>query len=122
MDEDGTVSLSQPQPQVEITRLRLTSTNPDNPDGNDITGTTWQWSKSMDMQDWMDIDGETSETYEPNVGDIGYYLRAAATYTDTLGEGKMAMSDPSENARVEAETSANDAPTFPEEDFNDDKT
>ena len=48
VEEDGSVSLSQPQPQVEIE----VDADRSDPDGN-ISGTTWQWSKSMDMSDWM---------------------------------------------------------------------
>ena len=66
----GLVSLNRPQPQVEI-MVTAKLTDPDNPAddaGEDgVTGTTWQWSKSTDMQEWTDIEGETSPSYTPAV-------------------------------------------------------
>jgi hypothetical protein len=60
------------------------------PDGM-ITGTTWQWSKSMTMDGtFMDIDGATMMSYTPVEGDGGYYLMATATYTDAYGSGMSA--------------------------------
>ena len=115
VEEEGSVSLSQVQPQVEIE----VDADRSDPDGN-ISGTTWQWSKSMDMSDWMDIDGETSAGYTPVVADVGYYLRATATYSDNRGEGKSA-SEVSENP-VEAETTSNAAPDFGKENSNNDDT
>jgi hypothetical protein len=56
-----------------------------------ITGTTWQWSKSMTMDGtFMDIDGATMMSYTPVEGDGGYYLMATATYTDAYGSGMSA--------------------------------
>ena len=113
MDEDGSVSLDQPQPQVEID-VDASVSDPD----MGVSGTTWQWAKSMDMSAWTDIEGETSSGYTPVVADIDYYLRATATYTDTLGDDKTA-SMVSENT-VEAETSSNATPDFGKEDFDGD--
>ena len=113
VDEDGVVKLNRPQPQVEIL-VTATLTDPDDAEDNmedNVTGTTWQWAKSMDMQDWTDIDGATDDDYMPAVGDIGYYLRATATYEDTHMEGQTATSDASERS-VEEETSANAIPDF----------
>ena len=56
----------------------------------DVTGESWQWSRSMDMNSWMDIDGETNAAYMVTAGDTGYYLRVMATYTDAMGTD-MAM-------------------------------
>jgi hypothetical protein len=116
--------LNRPQPQVEIT-VTAKLTDPDNP-ANDmgedgITGRTWQWSKSTDMQEWTDIEGETSPSYTPAVADIGSYLRATAVYDDTLGEDKTATSMASEMA-VEPETSANAIPGFGKVDADADAT
>ena len=116
------MSLNRPQPQVEIT-VTATLSDPDDAEGNDaddLTGTTWQWQRSMDMQDWADITGETDDKYTPVVADEGYYLRATATYTDTHMEGQTATSDASEYS-VEPETSANAVPDFGKEDEDDDK-
>ena len=61
------------------------------PDG-DHAETAWQWSKSMDQAAWEDIAGATSSTYTPATGDVGYYLRATATYSDGLGTGRDSAS------------------------------
>ena len=117
-EEDGSVKLSQIQPQVEI-KVTASVSDPDNPD-NDVSGTMWQWAKSMDMTTWTDIDKATTMDYTPVVGDEGYYLRATATYTDTLGDDKTAMMV-SERA-VEEKTAANAVPDFGKEDFDDNDT
>ena len=90
LDEAGTVTLSSEKPTVGDD---LTATLGD-PDG-DLTDVTWQWSKSADMDSWMDISGATSMSYTPTSMDVGYHLRATATYTDLLGSGKTvrAVSD-----------------------------
>ena len=85
LDEAGTVTLSSGKPTVGDD---LTATLGD-PDG-DLTDVTWQWSKSADMDSWMDISGATSMSYTPTSMDVGYHLRATATYTDLLGSGKTA--------------------------------
>ena len=54
----------------------------------DITGATWQWAKSMDMNTWMDIAGATNAAYTVMDDDDGYYLRATAMYSDGEGMGK----------------------------------
>ena len=85
LDEAGTVTLSSEKPTVGDD---LTATLGD-PDG-DLTDVTWQWSMSADMDSWMDISGATSMSYTPTSMDVGYHLRATATYTDLLGSGKTA--------------------------------
>ena len=85
LDEAGTVTLSTEEPTVGA---ELTATLND-PDGG-VTDVTWQWDRSADMDSWMDISGATSMSYTPTSIDVGYYLRATATYTDPLGSGKTA--------------------------------
>ena len=86
-DQPGMVSLSSMTPQVGVA---LTATLSD-PDGM-ITGTTWQWSRSMTMDGtFMDIDGATMMSYTPVAADVDYYLRATVMYTDGHGSGKMQM-------------------------------
>ena len=60
------------------------------PDGM-VNSQMWQWSKSMDMNTWMDIQGATDAMYTVMEDDSGYYLRATAMYADGHGSGKMAM-------------------------------
>ena len=85
LEEPGTVTLSSEKPTVGY---NLTAT-PGDPDG-DLTDVTWQWSKSANINSWMDISGATSMSYTPTPMDVGYHLRATATYTDPLGSGKTA--------------------------------
>ena len=87
LDEPGTVTLSSQEPTVDT---ELTATLGD-PDGG-VTGTTWQWARTMDMvAGWDDITGAMDAAYTPVVTDEGYYLQATASYTDGHGSGKSAM-------------------------------
>ena len=81
VDEAGTVTLPPEEPVVD-TALTATLSDPD----GDITGTTWQWARTMDMAaGWDDIPGATDAAYTPVATDDGYYLRAtAATPTATV--------------------------------------
>ena len=110
VEEEGTGALTELQPQVSV---QLSVKDFDDPDG-EVSRTTWQWSKSMDMTDWTDIDGTTSDRYTPATDDEGYYLRALATYTDRRGSGKT-TEIVSQNA-VEEKTASNTAPDFGKED------
>ena len=89
VDEGGSVSLNDRQPQAGAGQTVTASVT--DPDG-DTVGTTWQWSRSMDMSEWADIDGATSSAYTPQEEDAGYYLRATATYSDGLGTGQDSAS------------------------------
>ena len=64
----------------------LTAGTVTDPDGG-VTGITYQW-----QGDSTDINSATSMTYMPLVADIGKTIRVVATYTDTLGGGKMLTS------------------------------
>ena len=87
VDEAGTVTLPPEEPVVD-TALTATLSDPD----GDITGTTWQWARTMDMAaGWDDIPGATDAAYTPVATDDGYYLRATASYADPLGSGQTAM-------------------------------
>ena len=89
MEEDGTVTLDPARPSVGS---EVTATLTDLDGG--ITGTTWQWSKSMTMDGtFTDIDMATSASYTTVEGDAGMYLQATATYTDGHDTGKMATSE-----------------------------
>ena len=105
-EEQGTLLLSSPQPQVEAA-FTATLTDPD------IVGaTTWKWERSMSSGGgWQPIDGATAASYTPVVGDINYYLHATATYTDGYSANKS-LSAVSAN-RVEAKPFVNTAPEFP---------
>ena len=105
VDEPGTVTLSSSQPQVGTA---VTATLSD-PDGS-VSGEMWVWEKSTDKSSWSEISGETSASYTPVTGDVGYYLRATASYSDGQGSGKNAEAV-SEN-QVQAAPVSNSAPEF----------
>ena len=86
-NEDGTVTLM-PLPPSVGTEITAALTDPDMM----VTGTTWQWSRSMTTGGtYVDIDLATSMSYTPMTADVGYYLRATVMYTDGHGSGKTAM-------------------------------
>ena len=84
LDEDGTVTLSTNQPTARAT-ITATLTDPDEV----VSGTTtWQWERSSDGNaNWTDV-GTDSPSYTPVDGDVTYYLRATASYTDGHGPNK----------------------------------
>ena len=87
VEEPGTVTLSSLQPQV-ATQLTATLADPDDASGSE----TWLWERSPNgASDWTLISGETSATYTPVAAAVGDYLRATASYTDTVGPDKSAQ-------------------------------
>ena len=108
VDEAGTVTLSQLQPQV---RTPINATGPDDPDSG-VRNAEWQWSRSPNGQGgWTDIAGARSTSLTPGAAHEGMYLRATVTYTDKFGSGKTAYLV-SENP-VERRPAANAKPVFP---------
>ena len=86
IDEAGTVTLSTNQPPA---RAEITAALTDPDEG--VTGAVWQWERSSDGNtDWAGI-GTSSPSYTPVDGDVGYHLRARASYTDGHGPGKTAQ-------------------------------
>ena len=64
----------------------------DDADGG-VSNTTWQWSRSTTRAvDGMftDITNATGPAYTPTAADVGYYLKATATYDDNHGLQKTA--------------------------------
>ena len=85
-DDDGEVTLSQPNPTVGET---VTATLTD-PDGR-VTRASWQWASSTTgTGSWTNISGATSATYTVAAGDLNRYLRATVLYDDAAGPGKSA--------------------------------
>ena len=108
VDEGGSVMLDDLQPQVGA----AVSAGVSDPDG-DTGETMWQWAKSMDKAaDGEAIAGATSAGYTPGTGDVGYYLRATASYSDGLGAGRDNASAVTAYA-VEKRPAANSQPSFP---------
>ncbi len=115
VDEAGTVSIDRPQPQVD---RPLSASLLD--EDNGVTEERWQWARSRDGRTWTDIEGAISAARTPAEVDVGMYLRASVTYSDIFGSGKTA-SAVSAN-RVEARTLFNDAPSFADQDEDEDTT
>ena len=87
LEEDGEVALSPANPSIGATTT-ATLTDPD----GDVSGKSWQWSKSMEIDGtYENIDGATMMAYTPMEDDNGYYLKATVMYTDAHGSGKNAM-------------------------------
>ncbi len=93
----------------------------------------WQWSRAEDNQDdteFVNIDGETTNTYTPKDSDRGFYLRATARYTDPLrtdddpstsaderiAEGSLRVEMATTEHAVRVAPGVENAPTFDEMD------
>ncbi len=111
VDEMGSVSLTDLQPQAG----EPVTANVTDQDSSSLDQVRWQWSKSMDEATWEDISGGTSPTYTPKDGDIDYYLRATATYSDGLGTERDSASAMTAFA-VEERPVANAQPAFADDD------
>ena len=104
VDEPGKVTFSQIQPQA--TRDLAASYSDDDKAKDD----TWQWSKGPSATGpWTDIDKATSKERAPTADDVGSWLRATVSYTDSFGP--KTVSGVTDYAVV-AETLANAAPSF----------
>ena len=113
VDEPGTVTIDRPQPQADRPLAAILS---DEDEG--VTAERWQWARSQDGTTWTDIEGATLPRRSPAPADVGMYLRATVTYADKFGSGKT-VSAGSDN-RVEARTLSNAAPSFADQDDDED--
>ena len=96
-DDDGEVALSTSEPEHGA-MISATLSDPD----SGITGVTWQWARSSDGQTgWTNIAGATLETYTPDVSNVDNYLRATASYTDSVGPDKSARGVTSAPVRLD---------------------
>ncbi len=110
VDEPGSVSIDQPQPQVD---RQLSAIEFSDPDGGKSTPVI-SWSRGASASGpWTDT-GASTANYKPVAADAGNWLRVTYTYNDKFGSGKT-VSAVSENA-VEAKTLANAKPSFAKED------
>ena len=81
VDEPGSVALSSSQPRA---RVPFTATVTD-PDGGILTE-SWQWKRSTSQDSgYANITGANAATYTPTDDDVGQYLRAAVSYTQSAG-------------------------------------
>ena len=111
-DEAGALAFPITRSQEEAT---YTATLND-PDG--VISTTWTWERSTSRTSgWAAvsgaIDGSTSSTYTPVAGDVGYYLRATASYEDGHAANKRLVVVSSNTVR--ARPAVNNAPEFDSE-------
>ena len=110
VDEPGMVTLSglAPYPGTDFTAEL------EDPDGSQ-RNLKWQWSRSRSQNgSYADIEDDAdADTYSPKTGDVGYYLRATATYDDGEANGKSAMATSAN--QVQAVNVPNAAPVFPDQ-------
>ena len=106
VEEPGTVTLSAVQPQASTP---LTATLED---GDEPTGTTWQWYRTSSRgSTGTAITNADSRFYTPDAADVGSYLRAVASYTDSHGPGKTATAVSAN--RVQEAPPVPEPPVFP---------
>ena len=110
-EEPGMLALPRTRPQVEADYTATLS------DLDGVQSTTWTWERSTSRSGpWTAVSGAadstTTSVYMPLVGDIGYYLRVTAVYTDGHGPNKsfVAVS----NNSVRAKPVLNNPPAFTE--------
>ncbi len=90
-DAPGRVTVSSTRPLVGQA-LTATVTDPDAP----VSGLTWRWERSEDGTTWEVLAEATTATYTPSADDLGYSLRATASYTDADGTAKEVTSEQTE--------------------------
>ena len=129
VQEDGSVELDQPQPEVGV--LVMASVEDDDfgkDDENRPAVIMWQWARSSDMVTWEDIEDAESKGYTPVAADVGMYLRATASYDDPappadddttkdMNEGLVSTPEDTgiSERTVRGSPSANARPLFPDE-------
>ena len=107
VEELGTVTLSTLQPQVG-TPVTATLTDPDVAEAGTVV---WKWSRGRNV-----IVTAIVAVYTPTVDDVGYTLRAEATYRDGEDEDKDKSANAASTRTVRALPSSNIDPVFPDQD------
>ena len=102
VEELGTVMLSTLQPQVD-NPVTATLSDPDKAVDSTVV---WEWSRGRNV-----IVTAPDRIYTPTADDVGYTLRAEATYTD--GEDKDKSANAVSARTVRAAPSSNNNPVFP---------
>jgi hypothetical protein len=87
MDEMGSISFDTEEPRAGTA---VTASLMDY-DGVVEGSVTWQWSIESEPGTYEDIEGATSDTYTPVVGDEEKHIRVTAMYDDGEGMGKTAV-------------------------------
>ena len=111
VDEDGSISLSNQQPQMGVELIATLADQDTTPD--QITAAKWKWEQGTAMNGpWSVIVGDTVAMETPVAGLVGKYLRATATYTDAHGDDKSAMAVSVNPVRA-VPPGTNASPAFP---------
>ena len=110
-EEGGALGFSSPQPQADAKYTATLS------DLDGVQSTTWTWERSMNRSGpWTSVSGSVNSTttsvYTPLTGDVGYYLRATAAYTDGHGPNKSKVAVSTNSVR--AAPVVNNPPAFTE--------
>ena len=104
-EDMGVVVLSQRQPEVGVAIQAVVS---DDDGGVTVRKWVWEWSVEIthtgserecrdDPQtDWAPIPGAASAVYTPKSSDVGWCLRATATYVDNVGSARETAAGVSE--------------------------
>ena len=115
VDEMGVVELDTLQPQVTKSVIATVT----DPDSDSATEQDWQWARSTDKVDWIDIEDADALSYNPVKADVDHYLKATVTYNDGVGTEDDVASMVTSYI-VENRPAANAAPSFVHLDDNDD--
>ena len=110
VEELGTVTLSSPQPMVDVT---LTATLSD-PDGR-LANIEWRWQlQEGGTGQWANISGANSSSFRPRASDVGDKLRVSVDYDDKRGTKSLTSA---ETRVVQSLRSNNLKPVFPSQSF-----
>ena len=89
VEELGTVTLSSPQPMVDVT---LTATLKD-PDGR-LANIAWQWKfQEGGTGQWAEISGANSNSFRPRASDVGDKLWVSVDYDDKRGPKSLTSAE-----------------------------
>ena len=92
VEEVGKVTLSSVQPQVS-SPLTASLSDPDVV----TSAIIWSWHRSTSSSSWSAIGNATANSYTPVSGDVNYYLRATASYTDRFNSSNKSARAVSQN-------------------------
>lgn len=96
----------------EDTTLTVNIAGLDDADGLSTADFAYQWQMATAQgvepnDDWQNIDGAVEQTFTPGDSEVGFFLRAIATYQDDAGFSQTVTSEPT----VQAIGNVNDAPS-----------
>ena len=134
VDDPGKATLDHLQPAEDV---EFTASVSDEDDGQKTAATDdgntldpavaeWKWERSQSgTSGWAIITGEDGASYTPATGDVGYYLRATATYSnrdltpDAVANAPIRTASARSEYPVKATTNVNQSPVFPDGDDDD---